>query len=408
MIPTINKVSIIGLGNMGKSIAILLKEKGISKNIYGYDIDNEIMGKASREGIIKNLRFDSIEDIVRDSDVIILAMTLEGYAKTVNTIFPFIQENTAILELTTVKSFINNNVLPILRTRGKNLILCNPILSFVNEGHNKKSRKPLNIFQDKKVLITPYPNTRIDFINIANNIFQQFGAQVLITDSNTHDEMIANTLHFPYLLAFLYDVVLRESKTYINAEDDYDDSFLEFRKLIKSNIIHWKEIFYYNAPNIDPILEKFHDSINKVEKLIKIKKTKVLLELFEISFKNRILIEGTNKYKNKINIKEKQFLPNKKKKFGMIMSLPIIISHTLIAIMPKEYYKYLGDDFFSITQPIFNYKSMEFLITKFPEKVLRDIKKFASLINDFHALLNKKTLSQKDIKAYLRPSYMDE
>jgi prephenate dehydrogenase len=408
MVPIIGKISIIGLGSIGKAIAEILSEKGISDNIYGYDIDNEIMGIVTQKGYIKNSRFDSIEDIVRNSEVIILAMPLVGYAETVNSIFPFIQENTAVIELTTVKSFINNNVLPLLRTRAKNLVQCNPILSFVKEKNTEKNKKPTNIFKDKKVLITPYSNTRLDFINKANWIFQQFDSNVLIIDQNEHDKIIANTLHFPYLLAFLYDVILRESKTYTNSANDYDDSFLEFRKLIKSSMEHWKEIFYYNSSNLDLILKTFHEHLSEIHELIKTKKIKQVLKLLETSFKKRVVIEGTNKYEGKMNLKDKQFLPNKKGKLGSIMGLPIIINHALIETIPNQYSSYLGDDFFDFTKPLFNYKSIENLIIKSPEKVLKDIKKFIDLITEFHILLNKKTLKPKDIKTYLRPSYIDE
>jgi len=407
MIPVIGKISIIGLGSMGKAITEILKEKGISDNIHGYDADNEVMGIEAQKGYIQNSRFDSVEDVARNSEVIILAMPLEEYIEIVNSIFPFIQENTVVIELTTVKSFINDNVLPLLRTRAKNLVPCNPILSFVKKNV-RKNKKPTNIFKNKKVLITPYPNTRIDFINKANWIFQQFDSEVLITDQSEHDQMIANTLHFPYLLAFLYDVILRESKTYTNPTNDYDDSFLEFRKLIKSDIKHWKEIFYYNSSNLDIILKTFHEHLSEIHKLIKAKKITQVLELLEDSFKKRIVIEGMNKYKGKMNFKDKKFSPNKKRKLGNIMGLPIIINHALIQTLPSQYSGYLDDDFFDFTKPLFNYKNIKNLIVKSPEKVLKDIKKFIDLSTEFHILLNKKNLKQKDIKTYFRPSYIDE
>ena len=69
-------VAIVGMGLIGGSLAIRLREKGISSKIIGVDANNEHAAKAIELGLAD--RMLSLQDAVRLSDVVIFAIPVDS------------------------------------------------------------------------------------------------------------------------------------------------------------------------------------------------------------------------------------------------------------------------------------------------------------------------------------------
>ncbi len=68
----IERICIIGLGLMGGSFALALKNKGFRGTIVGYDISANYLAEALSAGAI-DLAADNLKDAVTDVDLVLLA-----------------------------------------------------------------------------------------------------------------------------------------------------------------------------------------------------------------------------------------------------------------------------------------------------------------------------------------------
>ena len=81
-----NKVAIIGVGLIGGSLAIILREKGIAKNIVGIGRGIKNLETAKKLGVIDSYTQD-VKEGVKDCDLVIAAIPVAGIAKVIKEAF---------------------------------------------------------------------------------------------------------------------------------------------------------------------------------------------------------------------------------------------------------------------------------------------------------------------------------
>ena len=72
-------VTIIGVGLIGGSFALALKDKGIADRIIGVDANAEHQQKALSLGLVDQIR--SLDDAIKESDIIVLAIPVDSLSK---------------------------------------------------------------------------------------------------------------------------------------------------------------------------------------------------------------------------------------------------------------------------------------------------------------------------------------
>src|SRR5687767_9558756 len=72
-------VTIIGIGLIGGSFALALKDKGIAKRIIGVDANKEHQQKALTLGLVDEIKL--LADAINESDLIVLAIPVDSLSK---------------------------------------------------------------------------------------------------------------------------------------------------------------------------------------------------------------------------------------------------------------------------------------------------------------------------------------
>ena len=101
------KVGIIGLGLIGGSIALKLKDLFDNLTIYGYDIDHDSISYSIKSKII-DAKYD--EDLLNELDYIFLAIPVESIKNQLQNYLDKISEKTMIIDLGSTKFQICNSV----------------------------------------------------------------------------------------------------------------------------------------------------------------------------------------------------------------------------------------------------------------------------------------------------------
>ncbi len=255
------KVGIVGLGLIGGSIALKLKDLFDNLTIYGYDIDHESISYTIKNKII-DAKYD--EDLLNELDYIFLAIPVESIKKQLQNYLDKISEKTLIIDLGSTKFQISNSVKD--HKKRKNYLAAHPIAGTEFSGPGSASK---DLFKNKVMILCDTKKTDSNLLLNAKKIIESIGMIIKIMDSKEHDRQIAYVSHLSHISSFML------GKTVMDKEDDEQaiynmagSGFESTVRLAKSSPEMWSSIFVENKKNIIESLDEYISNINNFKKLI--------------------------------------------------------------------------------------------------------------------------------------------
>ena len=255
------KVGIIGLGLIGGSIALKLKDLFDNLTIYGYDIDHDSISYSIKNKII-DAKYD--EDLLNELDYIFLAIPVESIKNQLQNYLDKISEKTLIIDLGSTKFQICNSVKD--HENRKNYLAAHPIAGteFSGPGSAKK-----DLFKNKVMILCDTDKTDSNLLSNAKKIIQSIGMIIKIMDSKEHDRHIAYVSHLSHISSFMLGKTVMDKEDGEHAIYNMAGSGFESTvRLAKSSPEMWSSIFVENKKNIIESLDEYISNINNFKKLI--------------------------------------------------------------------------------------------------------------------------------------------
>ena len=255
------KVGIVGLGLIGGSVALKLKEVNNNITIYGFDQNNRSLDFSLKNEIIDK-KFDP--DSLLDFDYLFLAIPVESIKKQLKSILDKISEKTLVIDLGSTKYEICNSIKN--HNKRENFLAAHPIAGTEFSGHVAAKK---DLFDNKVMILCETENTNSILLSGAIKIFKTLGMSIKTMDSIDHDKHIAYVSHLSHISSFML------GKTVMDKEDNeqtiYDmagSGFESTVRLAKSSPEMWSSIFIENKKNIIESLEEYILNINNFKKMI--------------------------------------------------------------------------------------------------------------------------------------------
>ena len=263
------KVGIVGLGLIGGSIGLKLKDLYDNIIIYGYDIDDDSVSYCLKNKII-DVKFD--EQFISEFDFIFLAIPVESIKNQLSDYLNKTSDKTLIIDLGSTKFQICNSVEN--HQNRKNYLAAHPIAGTEFSGPNSAKK---DLFNDKVMILCDTEKTDPNLLLDAKKIIKSLGMSIKTMNSKEHDKHIAYVSHLSHISSFML------GKTVMDKEDDdhaiYNmagSGFESTVRLAKSSPEMWSSIFVENKKNIVESLDEYISNINNFKKLIEISDQKTL------------------------------------------------------------------------------------------------------------------------------------
>lgn len=272
-------VSIVGLGLMGGSLALSLKNALTSYKIIGYDLDKKHQQEAKKLDLVHHIAKDFEE--VKNSNIIILAIPVEAIIKTLK-LLEDIDDKTTIIDLGSTKEKISLQTPPSIK---KNLILAHPMTGTEKVGPTAAFD---TLYQNQTVVLCDLNSSGEHQKTQAIKIFEALKMNISYMNSHNHDSHAAFISHLPHAISFALanSVLKQEDPKSILALSA--GGFRDMSRIAKSSPIMWSDIFKQNKKNILTSIEAFNTELNTLEKLIKDEKW----EEVEVWMKNANLLHN--------------------------------------------------------------------------------------------------------------------
>jgi len=278
-----NKLSIIGCGLIGSSILRAVEEKKLTSKISAYDKSPKVADYLKKNFSIEVC--NNISDVVKDSDLVIIASPLSSYKEILLSIQPNLKENVILTDTGSAKKEVNK-IINNLNLKNVNWIASHPIAGTEYSGPEAGFA---SLFKNRWCIISAEKKVAEDKIKTLESFWAKLGSKTKFMTFEDHDYVLSLTSHLPHAVA--YSIV----KTAINNEDKFKDDVIQysagglrdFTRIAASDPLMWKDIFIDNSENILKVLDNYSKNLNEIKDAIKNKDSKKLFEIFSSTKKVR-------------------------------------------------------------------------------------------------------------------------
>ena len=278
-----NKISIIGCGLIGSSILRAVVEKKLASKISAYDKSSK-----ATDYLKKNFSIEvcnNISNVVKDSDLVIIASPLSSYKEILLSIQSNLKENVILTDTGSAKKEVNK-IISNLNLKNVNWIASHPIAGTEYSGPEAGFA---TLFNNRWCILSADKRASKDKINELEKFWSNLGSKVKSMSFEDHDYILSLTSHLPHAVA--YSIV----KTAINNDDKFKDDIIQysagglrdFTRIAASDPLMWKDIFIDNSDNILKVLDNYSKNLEEIKNAIKNKDSKKLLEIFSSTKKIR-------------------------------------------------------------------------------------------------------------------------
>jgi prephenate dehydrogenase len=252
-----NKITIIGLGLIGGSLALALKKAGFKGEITAVGRREGNLARAREMGMIDS--FTTVHaDGVKGSDMIVLATPIGRFEQIALDIRDSLKTGSVVTDVGSVKTAIVKKLDSIM-PKGISFVGAHPIAGKECSGIDAANS---DLFINAKCIITPSVDTADHAIEEVIRLWQSVGALILHMSPEEHDLIFAAVSHLPHIIAYAL----------INNIMDVSPNILHFggtglkdmSRIALSPADMWRDICAFNRNDVLSVLRKFSSSVTNI------------------------------------------------------------------------------------------------------------------------------------------------
>ncbi|MCX5867365.1 MAG: prephenate dehydrogenase/arogenate dehydrogenase family protein [Proteobacteria bacterium] len=282
MEPHFQRVTILGVGLIGGSLALDLKEKGIAEEIVGVGRSRENLELALSRGVIDRFEPEP-ESGVKDADLVVLAAPVGAIIALGKKIIPQLKKGAILTDVGSVKSPIVRELEPALKP-GVAFVPGHPLAGSEKGGAGAARA---GLFAGNRVILTPTPKTDPEATATVRRLWEKAGSQVFELDPGAHDLILAAVSHLPHAVsASLVQAVCRRFSGE-EVKRTGAGSFRDLSRVSASPPELWRDILSLNREPMLEILADFRKRLAELETYIREGQSEKIFEFFSEAKKHR-------------------------------------------------------------------------------------------------------------------------
>ena len=270
----IEKLAIVGTGLIGGSFALALRQAGAVREVVGVGRNPARLTVARELGLI-----DRAVDWVdaAQADCILLALPVGETEAALGKLAPHLKAGAIVTDAGSTKLNVVAAARAALGERFPDFVPGHPIAGSEQSGPGAAR---VDLYQNRKVVLTPQPETRPDAVATVRALWEAAGAQVESLEAGLHDRVFAAVSHLPHLAAFaLVDELAQrpDSDTFFRFAAS---GFRDFTRIAGSSPEMWRDIALANREALLTELDAYLAALSALRQAVDAESSDALLTMF--------------------------------------------------------------------------------------------------------------------------------
>ncbi len=281
------RLTVVGLGLIGGSMAIDLKKNRFATEIIGIDNRPEHAVEAIKLGIVD--RIANFESGIKEADMVLLALPVDQIIDLLPGTLDLISPSSTVVDVGSAKRQIVASIAnhPL---RG-NFVATHPMAGTENSGPGAATA---GLFNGKLTIVCDHEQSRPQHLALVEKMYQSLGMSTAYMSSDEQDHTTAFVSHLPHAAAFaLANAVLAKEERNI-IFDLASGGFQSTVRLAKSSPGMWAPIFRQNRDYVIEAVTAYIHHLKEFREALKNSNEDQLLNLINEANKIRTVLSGEN------------------------------------------------------------------------------------------------------------------
>lgn len=279
------KIAVIGVGLIGGSMMLKLKQNGFASYVYGIDNNSEHLEEALNLGIIDEAA--TLEDGIKNSDLVVLAIPVDSARKLLPDILDKIGAEQTVMDVGSTKAGISSAVNK--HPNRSRYIAFHPMWGTENSGPESAQ---LDSFSGRAGVICDRELSAEDALETAKNLTETLGMNLLFMNAEDHDIHAAYISHISHITSYaLANTVLEKEREEDTIFQLASTGFSSTVRLAKSHPEMWVPIFKQNKENVLDVLNEHITQLRKFKSALEKENYEYLEELIRNANKIRSILD---------------------------------------------------------------------------------------------------------------------
>lgn len=241
------RVAIVGVGLMGGSLGLALRERGLAEHVVGIGRREASLAVALQMGSITESSL-SLADGVQDAELVVLCTPVQMIVEQAKLVAEHCAPDALITDVGSTKAEIVQNLGTQL-ARGVRFLGSHPLAGSDRSGPEAAFS---SLYQDRLVVLTPTEETPAADVQTLRSFWESVGAYVKEMSAPRHDQAVAMTSHLPHVVAAALSASLPEELNALAAS-----GFRDTTRIAAGGAELWRQILLENAENVVEALSAF-------------------------------------------------------------------------------------------------------------------------------------------------------
>ncbi|MBD3733035.1 MAG: prephenate/arogenate dehydrogenase family protein [Sphingopyxis sp.] len=261
----IERVTVVGLGLIGSSIARAAKARLPQVTVTGHDASAVVREEARALGLCDTIADDPAASVL-GSDLVILAVPVGRMADAAAAIASGLKPDAIISDVGSSKAGVADALAKALPDHV--VIPAHPVAGTENSG---PAAGFATLFEGRWCIVTPGASAPADAVAALSGFWEALGAKVDTMDAAHHDMVLAVTSHLPHLIAYTIVGTASELEEVTESEViKYSaGGFRDFTRIAASDPVMWRDVFLANKDAVLETLQRFNEDLTALQQAIR-------------------------------------------------------------------------------------------------------------------------------------------
>ena len=279
------KITIIGVGLIGGSMALKLKSAGLVSYVFGVDQNENHLTEAKNLGIIDEI--SSLENAVSQSELVIIAIPVDAARKILPNILDLINENQTVMDAGSTKHGIVETVRN--HPMRKRFVAFHPMWGTENSGPKSAISES---FSGKVAVVCDREDSAEDALRMVQKVIENLDMHLIYMNSDDHDIHTAYISHISHITSYaLANTVLEKEREEETIFQLASTGFSSTVRLAKSHPEMWVPIFKQNKENVLDVLNEHISQLRKFKSALEKENYDLLEDLIRNANKIRGILD---------------------------------------------------------------------------------------------------------------------
>ena len=263
MEPLFTRAAILGLGLMGGSLGLALRDAQAAGGVIGYDVAPDVAARARERGVVDEIA-SSPEEAVAAADLVVLAAPVLAERELLRTIASHVAPGALVTDLGSTKERVVAWAAELLSDSSR-FVGGHPMTGRERSGIDAATS---DLYRDAVWCLTPAATTDPGALARLQALVLRLGAMPRVMDPGRHDWLVAGVSHLPLVAASALVRTLGESGDWPELGTLAAGGFRDTTRVAAGSPIMARDICLSNGPAIIAWLDAYIARLTRLRERI--------------------------------------------------------------------------------------------------------------------------------------------